>query len=219
MLNEIRVGLFTASELSKLMSCEKKPDELPAGAMTYIYKKVAEELAEPKGNTLTTPAMEHGIMCEELAVKAFERKMAIDLFNTGDEQQTIVYDSMFSPLFGQIAGTPDALIINEFGETTSGVEIKCPDSHTHVFNIINLTDSASLKKHYPEYYWQIYGYALLTSAKEWYFASFDPRFHYLENQMHCINLSIWDEDIQFLIKRLTLAVQMKRSILEQLRVI
>jgi YqaJ-like viral recombinase domain len=217
MLKSIRVGMFSASEFHKLMTCEKKPNELPIGAMTYIYKKVAEELAETKENTVITPAMEHGNLCEELAVDEFERLTGIDLYATGDYQQTIVYSDIESPLFGHVVGTPDAVIVDEFGEIISGVEFKCPDSHTHVFNLVNLTDAASLKSHYSEYYWQVIGYLLLTGAQEWHFSSFDPRFHDESNKMHYFKITRNDDEIKKLINRLTLAIQTKISILNKLK--
>ena len=89
--------------------------------------------------------------------------------------------------------------------------------HTHLFNLINVNCADSLKKHYPEYYWQVQGYMLLADVASWYFVSYDPRYFNANHRLKIIKLERNENDISFLTTRLKLAIEFKSQLLKQLR--
>ena len=109
---------------------------------------------------------------------------------------------------GNLAGTPDGLI----GED-SGLEIKCPNPETHLsyFQILCADD---LKRIKPEYYWQCYGYMLLTGRHNWHFISYDPRFYKTELQLHCILISADRAELDLLASRLESAIKERDRLLD-----
>jgi len=195
-LNQRR-GLFTASEFHKLMTVLNKPNELPAGAITYIRKKVAESLTMPSDTEQwQSPAMQWGNETEHQAVDAFIAKTGLDVQDCKDNQQFLQ--------MGGYGGTPDGVIIDPTDYSITGLEIKCPDSHNHVFNLYNIEWGGDLLKHYPEYYWQVQGLMLITGADYWFFVSFDPRFIEQKHQLHIVKIDRHDGDIDLLTHRLAL---------------
>ncbi len=213
MLSELRKGLFTASEFHKLMTREPKTYGLPAGAITYVYKKVAEMLALKTEDQYTSAAIERGNEKELDAIMAYESENNCGISYAGDSQQTIICCE--GEFLGDIAGTPDGIIFRD----KKGIEVKCPNSDTHLFNLVNITDGESLKVNYPQYYWQVQGYMLLTGYDKWVFASFDDRFYNPEHVLHTVEIDRNEEDIEKLKARLRLAIEKKNEILTKLKAI
>lgn len=213
MLSKSSKGLFTASEFHKLMTREPKTYGLPAGAITYVYKKVTEIMALQTEEQYISAAIARGNEKEIDAIIAYENKYNCDICFAGDSQQTIIcYEGEF---LGEISGTPDGIIESQ----KKGIEVKCPNSDTHLFNLVNITDGESLKVNYPQYYWQIQGYMFLTGYDKWVFMSYDDRFYNPDNVSHCIEIKRNEEDIEKLKARLRLAIEKKNEILTKLKVI
>jgi hypothetical protein len=193
-----RWGKFTASEMHRLMTNGRAKDSLSAGALTYIIEKVAEELSVFRRNDFSNAAIEWGKEHELEAIQAFELETGVRINNTGENQQFILSDC------GHWGGTPDGIIFD------SGVEVKCPDSKTHLL-YLDICDAESLKSIEIKYYWQIQAYLVLTGKNHWYFVSYDPRFKSEKLRLHYAQINRVEEDIELMRSRIEAAVARKDS--------
>ncbi len=196
-----RQGKFTASEFHKLCTSQNKPD-LPAGAITYIFEKVAEILADVEVDSgFTSRAMQWGIDTEVEAIAKFSEKHGVTVDFIGNQQQFLVLTELCC------GGTPDGLI-----GTTSGVEIKCPNSATHL-KYLGIKSAADLKEIEQHYYWQVLGSMLVSGRSSWYFVSYDPRFHKEEHRFNSILIDAESvkDDMEFLKHRLELACSLLKK--------
>lgn len=197
-----RWGKFTASEVYKLMTYPDK-DELPKGAQTYVIKKVAESLTEFRVQAYISDAMQWGLMHEPEAVDCFSETTGLVVTHCKDGQCFI--DK------GYFGGTPDGLIPSEF----SGLEIKCPNSDTHI-GYLQIKTAQDLKQEAPDYYWQCMSLMMITGSLHWYFVSYDPRFKNERLKLHIAKIAADPVDISRLRKRLFLANTYKNQIIDRL---
>ncbi len=194
-----RKGKFTASEFYKLMAYPDKSD-FPKGAESYVIQKLVEQLTEVENIKINTPAVQWGLDHETEAVERFIKETGLAVYDYGEEQKFIEYENY-------AGGTPDGLI----GETM-GIEIKCPNSVTHLkYSLISTQEE--FKKVCKEYYWQIQGYMLITERKRWYFVSYDPRFHKTEHQIKILTINRDIEDIENLKRRLIEAYNLSNNLI------
>lgn len=178
-------------------------DHLPQGAITYIEEIVVEILTDGKGKKeFKNDSMDRGSNTELEAIGRAELELGLKFYATGDDQDFIELCSYFG-------GTPDGLF-NEDGL----IEVKCPDSKTHLFYLRNLKSAADLKKHCANYYWQIQGNFLATGRNVAYFISYDDRFTNPEHQILILKIERNDEDIEKLKKRLAMAERHKQQLLK-----
>jgi hypothetical protein len=197
-----RNGKFTASGIYRLCSYENKPDELSAGAETYVMEKVLEILTDGESRKdYINAAMERGNQLETEAVQIVENILLIKFDKTGDNQEFVPYGS-------HAGATPDGI------STKAGLEIKCPDCKTH-FEYLNINNQYELKRLKPQYYWQIQTGMLCTGLKLWYFASYDPRFTETEKQLKIIKIEQDEKDLNLLKLRLKKAIERKLELLKQ----
>jgi hypothetical protein len=198
-----REGKFTSSNCSKLMTYENKLDDLPAGAMTYAEEIVIEILTDGKGKkNFTSDAMDRGNEKELEAISRFETEKGLKCHATGEDQNFIELCSYFG-------GTPDGLF-NDDGL----IEVKCPESKTHLFYLRNIKNVDNLKKHCANYYWQIQGNFLASGRKLAYFISYDDRFTNPTQQILILKIDRNDDDIAKLKKRLQMAEKHKQELLK-----
>lgn len=195
-----RHGLFTASEIHKLMTNERQIDTLPKGAFTYIRKKAAERLTDFFPDNYVSHEMQWGIEVEPQAVDAFVAKTGLSVSQSKDHQKFISA--------GFFGGTPDGLIEAEF----SGLEIKCPNSATHLVYRQILTPE-QLKAEAPDYYWQIICLMMITKSRHWYFVSYDPRFIRADMRLHIATIRADIGEFSKLRRRLELAREMMAKII------
>ena len=195
-----RWGKFTASEFHKLVAYQDK-DELPKGGQTYARQKAVELLTECKPDNYVSPAMQWGIDHEHEALDAFIAQTGLAVEACKDGQQ-------FVTLGDSVGGTPDGVIPS----ILSGVEIKCPQSATHLDYLDHVTDASSLKLVAPEYYWQCQGLMMLTGAETWFFVSYDPRFLDDSLRLHIATIERDEDDIDRLKRRLDLAIEARDAI-------
>lgn len=193
---------FTSSNCHKLMTYEDKPDEFPKGAMTYVEEVVIEILTDGQGKeSYYNDDMERGNDKELENIARFELETGIKCFATGSDQEFVELCSYFG-------GTPDGLFDDD-----GLIEAKCPKSKTHLFYLRNLKTAADLKKHCANYYWQMQGNFLATGRKTGYFISYDERFTNPEHQIVILKVDRNDEDIAKLKKRLQMAENHKKQLL------
>lgn len=194
---------FTSSKCSVLMTYENDIDTFPKGAMTYVEEVVIDILTDGKGKKeFKNDSMDRGSNTELEAIGRAELELGLKFYATGDDQDFIELCSYFG-------GTPDGLF-NEDGL----IEVKCPDSKTHLFYLRNLKNAADLKKHCANYYWQIQGNFLATGRNIAYFISYDDRFTNPEHQILILKIERNDEDIEKLKKRLAMAERHKQQLLK-----
>lgn len=190
-----RQGKFTASNIHKLLTYENRLD-LPKGAISYIEEVAIEILTGGQSREdFTSEAMLHGSETELLAIARFEQETGLFCLFTGEEQEFIQHNKYFG-------GTPDGLINDD-----ALIEIKCPKSKTHFFNLQNLKSAEDVKKYYTEYYWQIQANLFITGRKTGYFVSFDDRFLDEKQQIIIVEVPYCREDVSFMIFRLDLAIE------------
>lgn len=197
-----RWGKFTASEVYKLMTCENQ-DGLPKGAMSYVVKKAAESLTDFTPEPYMNAAMQWGIDHEPEAVDAFMALTGLTVTHCKDGQEFI--DG------GHVGGTPDGIIPSEF----SGLEIKCPNSDTHL-SYLQVKTGADLKAEAVQYYWQVQCLMMLTQSLHWYFVSYDPRFIDERLRLHIAMIEASAKDIAKLRERLNLADEYKKNMVESI---
>ena len=94
------------------------------------------------------------------------------------------------------------------------IEVKCPKSKTHLFNLRNLKTQEDLKKHYSNYYWQIQGNFLATGRNRGFFISYDERFQDPKHQILILEINRNEDDIEKLKKRLQMAENYKKELLK-----
>jgi len=142
-----------------------------------------------------------GVEHEPEAIDAFQAQTGLVVTHCKDGQEFIDR--------GHVGGTPDGLILSEF----SGVEIKCPNSDTHIgYRLIR--SAQDLKAEAPPYYWQVQCLMMLTDSQHWHFVSYDPRFKDARLRLHIARIEASPSDIAKLKQRLELAEAYKKRIIE-----
>ena len=144
----LRLGKITGTRLKKVMS---------ANNLDLIDELIAEDLSQTIEESFTSGAMQRGVDCEPLAMSDYQD-------TTGNNVKEI----------GFIEGeymmglSPDGLVM-ENGKYVGAVEIKCPNTKTHV-NYIRLNRMPSAYKY------QIFMYFIVVDTLEWLdFVSWDDR--------------------------------------------
>lgn len=164
--HQVRLGRFTASEFSRLMSepkskADKEAGKLSQGAMTYVMEKVSEYLTnKPAKDEFDSKYTQWGEEYEPLAKSIYEAVF--------DRKVTL---SGFIELEDAFGGSPDGLV-NEDGV----LEIKCPYTITSHLGHLLMTTPSDLKAEKPDYYWQCLGYLLITDREWCDFISYHPHF-------------------------------------------
>ena len=154
-----RLGLFTSSEIWRLMTKPKdKGEVLSDGAKTYIYEKVAESLTGIREEVFTTPAMQWGIDNEPLAKRHLAR-----LNNWTIEETSFTKIEALN-----YGGSGDGWI----REINGALEVKCLNTANHLSEI---RDSEDLKANLPKRFWQVLSDAYLRECDVAVLAWFDPR--------------------------------------------
>lgn len=199
-----RWGKLTASEMHRLMTNGKAKGSLSAGAMTYVREKVAEQLSEFRRAEFSSAAMEWGVEHELEAVEQFELMTGIRVNQTGEHQQFILSEC------GNWGGTPDGTTFE------SGVEVKCPESKTHLL-YLSIVDAETLKAEEPKYYWQVQSYMALTGKDHWHFVSYDPRFYAEHLRLHHCVIERVQDDIELMLSRIAQAIEQRDALVNRLQ--
>lgn len=145
---QARLGIVTASELDALITPLWKA-RTGAGVDTYLAKKIAEKW---RGSPLVTyhgGAMEQGSIREDEAVARYELDNDLTIRRVG----FVLADD------GLMGCSPDGLLDD------SGIEIKCPEPHTHVGYLLGGELPA-------EYRAQVFGGMFVTGLPRWRFMSY-----------------------------------------------
>lgn len=146
-----RLGNVTPSRLIDIMP---GPRGYRASRNNYIAEKVCERLTGEIPESFTSKAMEWGTNTEPLARAAYEAHTGVMVTEVG---------YLPHPTIDHFGGSPDALVGDD-----GLIEIKCPNTATHIDTLINGTVK-------PDYMWQMYGYMIITDRLWCDFVSYDPR--------------------------------------------
>lgn len=203
---EQRRGRFTGSEVWKLTveprdATAKKLGLFGETAMTYIRERLSELITGvPKD--VWSPAIQWGLDHEDEAKGVYS-----DL--TGNT----LTDDCFAPLEDFGGGSVDSFI-----NADGLLEIKCPNSDTHLENLLlaaKKPNEAYLKAEKRELYWQVQNNMLCTGRKWAHFVSYDPRFP-KDKQIAVIRVNYVLEDADLLLTKLRKAKQVMDEMKEEL---
>jgi len=149
----LRHGKVTGSRLGRVFGARTAPK-------TFLRELVAERMTEPDIDNFNSKAMEWGNTWESFAVKEASKNREIDFEVCG---------MMICEEIENFAVSPDAVYYGDSNNIIGGIEVKSPDSKTHVEYLL---DGVLPKK----YEWQVYAPFLCSKDVQWWdFASYDPR--------------------------------------------
>lgn len=215
--SNFRKGLFTASEVHRLLAepklkADKEAGNLSEGAKTYVRERVAILLA-PDEPDYYNSAMQHGNETEPQAVIAYAEKLGLSV-----NDDKFIYTSVggfvfFSDEEHNAGGTPDVIINGDAGRLIG--EIKCPASKTHLEYML-IKDETDLIKAAPNYYSQIQMNIWLTDAIGCDFITFDDRYYNKAHHLHTVFIPRNEDYIGQIKSKLLKAKQYKEQILNQL---
>lgn len=181
---DFRKGLFTSSQIYRLMADPTKKEKeagevLSKGAKTYILELISNVEAKPK-QQYYSPAMEWGNEQEPQAVLRLAELLGKDVTNS-DFIYTSIGGFVFFINDKKSGGTPDVILLDAIAE------IKCPDSHTHLYYKL-FVNEANIESELPDYYDQMQHNMMLCQKDKCYFLSYDPRFKDTSKQLHLVEV-------------------------------
>lgn len=151
--NAIRCGIPTSSNFDKIITAEGKPSKQKE---KYLYTVAGEKVSGIKEETYQSFAMQQGVIKEEEARNYYKMLYDVEVQKVG----FCLADN------GSYGCSPDGLVGKD-----GGLEIKCPEIHTHVGYMIK----GELLK---DYFQQAQGSLFVTGRKWWdimsYFAGLKP---------------------------------------------
>lgn len=208
-----RLGMFTASQIAKLMTASKKKDEIFGdSAKTYIALVAMERKVKERWDSMTDEerddfirheyptnnAMDWGTFYEPLARTSFEF-----------DRNVIVtqYGSCVREEMPNVSASPDGYIEEE----NAIIEIKCPKMDTFGRYVMNVVDGASLKAEKADYYWQMMLQMWITGASYGYFVWYHPSIG-----MEFAHIERNDEDINIMLQRIEKAEELAKETYDKL---
>jgi putative phage-type endonuclease len=148
-----RLGKATASRIADIIAKTKTGPS--ASRENYAVQLVLERITQSKGESYTNAAMQWGTETEPLARQAYELQRGLFVNEVG---------FIDHPTIAMSGASPDGLV-----GTDGLVEIKCPNSATHMETLVNRKIPS---KYIPQMTWQ-----MACTGRSWCdFVSFDPRF-------------------------------------------
>lgn len=180
---QFRHGKITGSRLGDVMGSNLDRVKL-------IAELIAERGTELTKSTHTTPEMERGLIEEDFAIKAFEKKTGKKVTRVG---------ACVSDAYDWLMVSPDGLIETPDGYTEA-VEVKSPNSATLVFyklcNLIpaeelGLTASKrTIEGIPPEYIGQILQYFIVNEKlRKLHFITYDVRFLTEDQRLYVVEVT------------------------------
>ena len=147
-----RLGKVTASRVADVVAKTKSGPS--ASRANYMAELICERLTGAKGDSYQNAAMVWGTETEPKARAAYEAE-------TGSLVEGVGF--VPHPTITMSGASPDGLVGEE-----GGVEIKCPNTATHIETILG---EEPAKKYYDQMQWQ-----MACTGRKWCdFVSYDPR--------------------------------------------
>jgi len=149
-----RLGRITASRIADVMA--KTKTGYSTSRANYMTELLLERLTGKPTEHFTSSAMQWGVDTEPQARTAYEFYIGVDVVETGFH---------IHPTIAQAGASPDGLVGDD-----GLVEIKCPNSSTHLETWFNQEKIA--RKYQLQMQFQ-----MACTGRQWCdFVSFDPRF-------------------------------------------
>lgn len=201
-----RLGRFTGSKMSELMVKGRSKEVFGKTALAYIERVASERLllkgvidndeaweAYSQLVDISNRYMRHGTEWEDDARQAYERLT-----------KTTTHQVGFITKDDYLGASPDAVILNEDGTASGIVEIKCPLPATHMHYMRYISDSDTLKKEKPEYWYQMQTEMLVTGSTHGDFVSFCP---FLRHPLHIVHIEADKEAQEEMQQRVSAAIE------------
>lgn len=154
--NPLRVGNFTSSCISALMSKDKPGTGFGKPALTYIAEKNMERRL---GRALNPEGSARPLTWGKLL-----EKRAFDLL--GMEYTLISKETLQHGEIASWAGSPDGE--KKTGEDKTVIDIKCPITLKSFCQFVDCQHISEIRSKHPageDYYWQLVSNAILTESK------------------------------------------------------
>lgn len=150
--HQLRLGKVTASRVSDVVA--KTTKGYGASRANYAAQLIAERLTGKPGESFSNAAMQWGTDMEPEARRAYEFYRDTDVTEVAFVLHKTIGDS---------GASPDGLV-----DLDGLVEIKCPNTATHIETLVGLTAPA---KYITQMQWQ-----MACTGRKWCdFVSYDPR--------------------------------------------
>lgn len=210
--DRIRLGLFTGSGISDLMTDPKTKADKEAGnlsmtAQKYIISKVMELATGLSQNDASGRAIEWGLEYEEEGLV----ELVKDIDCPMDRAQLKPSFQLFNEYSG---ASPDALVYYPKYEMQVGVELKCPYNSTNHYLHSQVFCNEDLLRVNADYYWQIQLNMLAFNKSAWIFASYDPR-QPANRKLHHVLILADIDGMQDMCRRMEAANELKKQMLTQ----
>lgn len=194
---DARAGLFTASEISKIL----KPKGFGQTGESYIFEKAAEKLGARK-EEITSKEMQWGVDWEYTAISWYKSAFNVIVSEIGFVRKPDI----------EIGCSPDGWVHSEL----KGIEIKCLYTIDKHIRVGSMRSEKELKNYSDAYYWQVKTSMLVMDCDKWDFVSFDPR--YPDNcKMFVMTLNRDEKEDLFITERVKQATEMRDEILEKIK--
>lgn len=205
---EFRKGLITASQVNRIMANGKGENGISQGAETYVFELIGALKAEEEPDFYSR-SMEWGNEQEPQAVMRYCQENNLDV-NSPDVIYTSIGGFVFFTWKDIAGGTPDIIL----PKLKKNVEIKCPDSTTHLYYMLKL-NQGNFKKELPKYYDQMQFNNFLTGNDSTDFVSFDPRIKQESRQFFQLNIERDDQRIKEITEKIEIVNEYKEQLLKQ----
>ncbi len=148
---DLRMGCVTASQISRVMGTR-------GGDITYMNELIAQKLTYQYKEIYLTDSVDHGVEYEDSAIQAYEYASDNSVERVG-----------FVKCHDLLGVSPDGFVGQD-----GIVEVKCPDSNTHVGYIL---DDVVPSKYLYQMLFQ-----MMVTGRSWCdFVSYDPRMPHPHN--------------------------------------
>jgi putative phage-type endonuclease len=149
---QARLGKVTASRVADVIA--KTKTGYSTSRANYAAELICERLTKTPSESFCSPAMQWGKDTEHLARAAYAETLGVDVYEVG---------FIDHPEIAWTGASPDGFVLDD-----GMVEIKCPNTATHLDTLLSETIPA---KYITQMQWQ-----MACAGKDWCdFASFDPR--------------------------------------------
>lgn len=190
-----RIGYFTGSRISDLMTSGRKKDELfGQTAMSYILEVAAERDLLPaylnddylfeiydKYISVSNKYMDFGHENESFAIERYE-------LATGYSCSEV--ESLRHPTITWFSASPDRIVDTGAGQIVA--EVKCPTPKKFMEYRTKVKDNASLLAVEPKYFHQIQSEMMCSGLSEADFICFCP---FLKHNLHIVRITA-DPEVQ-----------------------
>lgn len=210
--DRIRLGLFTGSGISDLMTDPKtikakEAGELSATAHKYVVSKVMEVATGLSQSDAYGRAIEWGLEYEEQGLLAVLERIECP-------QDKAQLKPSFR-LYNQYSGaSADGLCYYPLYDLEVGIELKCPYNSANHYYHSQVRCNEDLLRVNADYYWQIQLNMLAYNKSAWIFASYDPR-QKPNRQLHTVTILADIDGMKDMCQRMERANELKIQMLKE----